>query len=321
MTSRYATQMALPEIGPAGQARLGNARVLVVGAGGLGTPVLSYLTGAGVGHIEIVDPDVVEVKNLHRQTLYRESDISTKKAKTAARALRDLNSTIEIVPHCLALDPANGPALAATADLVIDAADSFAVTYTLSDICRDLDKPLVSASVIGQSGYVGAYCGGGPSYRAVFPDLPASPANCASAGVLGPAVGVLGSLQAQMALSLILEQSPSPLGTVVTADLARFSFSSFGFAGAPEPEQTFPFLAAQMLEDSDRVFDLRPQTEAPHMPVSFSSRLSPEAIDALPLKPERRTVLCCRSGLRAWNAAEKLKHRGHTNLFLLAAGG
>ncbi|MEO1161187.1 MAG: NADH-quinone oxidoreductase subunit J, partial [Pseudomonadota bacterium] len=182
--SRYARQMVLPEIGAAGQARLAGARAVVVGAGGLGCPVLSYLAGAGVGSITIVDADVVEESNLHRQPLYSMADIGQAKAKAARRTLAAYNPEIEILAEVRRLEPANTASLCRDADIVIDAADSFAVTYTLSDHCLTSGQAFVSASVLGFAGYAGGFCGASaPSVRAVFPDLPQSAANCATAGL------------------------------------------------------------------------------------------------------------------------------------------
>ena len=189
MTDRYARQTVLPEVGAAGQARLAAARVLVVGAGGLGSPVLATLAGAGVGQLTVLDHDRVEESNLHRQPLYRMTDIGRSKAEAVREALLAANPAISVdaMPRRLAV--AEAPDLIAAADLVLDCADSLAVTYVLSDACRADSKPLVSASVLGLSGYVGAFCGGAPSYRAVFPDMPSTVGSCAANGVLGSAVG------------------------------------------------------------------------------------------------------------------------------------
>ena len=195
--TRYARQIALPEVGPAGQDRLRAARVLVVGAGGLGVPVLHYLAGAGVGSITVVDGDRVEEANLHRQPLYRMDDLGRSKAEAAAQALRALNPDVVTQPQTRWLDPACAPDLVAEADVVLDCADTFAASLTLSDACRDADLPLISGSALGLTGYAGGFCGGAPSLRAVFPDLPQTAASCASAGVLGPVVAMIGAVQAQ----------------------------------------------------------------------------------------------------------------------------
>jgi sulfur-carrier protein adenylyltransferase/sulfurtransferase len=322
MSDRYARQLVLPEVGPDGQARLAAASVLVVGAGGLGCPVLQYLAGAGVGRLAIVDHDTVEETNLHRQPLYAMADIGKPKAKAAAAVLKRFNPVIEAAPVVARLTPQNATTLVADADLVIDAADSFAVSYILSDACHAMAKPLVSASVIGMTGYAGAFCGGGPSYRAVFPDVSVDGGTCASVGVLGTAVAVLGSLQAHLALHLLLGLEPSVLGRVVTFDARRLAFGGFGFAATAEPETAVPFIAPAAVTADDIVVDLRSLEEAPQSPFVGARRIGVEEIEALvgqPM-PRGRIVLCCRSGQRALAAADRLRERGVADLALVALG-
>lgn len=317
--TRYARQMQLPEVGNAGQAKFASAHVVVVGAGGLGCPVLQYLVGAGVGRITILDPDVIEESNLHRQPLYSMADLGNPKARVACDVLRACNHNVTVTAHVTALGPGNAPDIADQADLVIDAADSFAVSYSLSDACFTAGTPLVSASVLGQTGYVGGFCGGAPSLRAVFPDLPDTGATCATAGVLGPVVGVIGALQAQIALRILLQADPPALGTMITADLAALKFGTFGFHGTPEPKEKIPFVARQMLMDNDLIVDLRDQDEAPEQITHRAIRLSGAELSSLAPDPKQRVVLCCQSGLRAWRAANKLRDQGVDNLALLAA--
>ena len=318
--SRYARQMVIPEIGADGQARLAGAQVVVVGAGGLGCPALSYLAGAGVGSIRIVDADMVEASNLHRQPLYSMADIGMPKAEAARRTLAAYNPDIELIAETSRLEPANTASLCHDADIVIDAADSFAVTYTLSDHCLASGQAFMSASVLGFAGYAGGFCGSSaPSVRAVFPDLPHAAANCATAGVSGPAVGVLGSLQAQMALSCLLGLEPSPLGRMISLDLRRFTTSSFSFAGAPEPNDGFRFVSVEEITDNDLVVDLRSIDEAPSVVRPGARRSTVDGVAALAGDARAgRTVLCCRSGLRAWNAGLRLQQAGCTDISLIA---
>ena len=199
---------------------------------------------------------------------------------------------------------------------MVDAADSFAVTYTLSDLCIAAGKPLISASVIGRAGYVGGFCGPAPSYRAVFPDLPRQAASCTSAGVLGPAVAALGAMQAQMALSVPIGLEPSPLGRMVTLDMANWQCGGFAFAGAEEMPG-FSFVAASQITSLDTVIDLRPKGSVWALPTALV--LAPEALDNWRI-PAGRVVLCCASGLRAWRGAKVLTSRGAKELALLADG-
>lgn len=314
--NRYARQTILPEIGLDGQKKLQTAHVLVVGAGALGVPVLQYLTGAGVGHITVVDPDVIEISNLHRQPLYRENQTGQHKAIAAQQAMQKLNSTIEIVPILEWLTPANAPALVAKADLVLDCADSHAVSYTLSDICLAACTPLISASALGLEGYVGGYCGGAPSLRAIFPDPTDASATCATAGVLGPIVGTLGCIQSRMALSHLLGMTPSPLGQLIRMD-AAMRFSQFRFDTAPEIPGPH-FIAIEDLRPDDMVVDLRTSNEAPR-PATPDALRMPDygTIGPLP-DANKRAVIACRSGLRAWRAANCLSKRWQGEVALLA---
>lgn len=319
MSSRYARQMVLPGVGSAGQERLAEASVLVVGAGGLGCPVLQYLAGAGVGRLLIVDHDRVEESNLHRQPLYAMADIGALKALAARAALLRFNPAIGVEAVAERLSPSNAPALVEQVQVAVDAADSFAATYVLSDTCQALGRPLVSASAVGLGGYVGGFCGGAPSYRAVFPELPPRTTTCASTGVLGSTVGMLGSLQAQFVLQLLLGLSPSPLGRLLSFDATRPGFGGFRFDGQAEPEATaVPFIAAAAVTGADVVVDLRGLDEAPVSPWPQARRLTVDTIDTLSPPADARVVLCCRSGLRAWHAARRLAARGVTRLALVA---
>ncbi|UWQ44554.1 HesA/MoeB/ThiF family protein [Leisingera aquaemixtae] len=318
--SRYARQMILPEVGAGGQERLARAHVLVVGAGGLGCPVLQYLGGAGAGRITVMDGDAVEESNLHRQVLYSMADLGRPKAEAARRHLLAANPDLQVTALVQPLDAANAAAMVAEADLVVDAADSFAVSYILSDTCRQQGKTLISASALGQSGYAGGFCGGGPSLRAVFPDLPAQSATCATAGVMGPAVGLIGALQAQLALKALLNHQPSPRGQLFIFRLQELQVSSFRFDDATEPEDALPFIAASHIRPDDTVIELREAAEAPRLPAPQARRMARADMLAADLPRAGRIVLCCRTGLRAWGAAQDLRQAGFANLALLAAG-
>ena len=314
--SRYARQMQVPGVGAIGQARLTASHVLIVGAGGLGCTVIPALAAAGVGRLTIIDPDQVEMSNLHRQTLFNAADLGLHKAISAAACARALNLDCQATALTVRLDPGNAPGLIGDADLVVDAADSFAVTYTLSDLCLAAGKPLISASIIGRVGYAGGFCGAAPGYRAVFPDLPAQAASCASAGVLGPAVAALGAVQAQMALSVLIGLEPSPLGRIVTLDMASWRFGGFGFENATDAPG-FGFVAATQIVATDTLVDLRPAGTVQAIP--GAQLLAPDDLADWPI-PAGRVVLCCSTGLRAWRGAQVLAACGATALALLADG-
>jgi molybdopterin/thiamine biosynthesis adenylyltransferase len=285
-------------VGGAGQARLSKARVMIVGAGGLGCPCLSALAGAGVGQITLVDPDRIEETNLHRQLLYTPADLGQAKAQVAAKRAMQQNPLVPITPLLEKLTADNLPALAQDHDLLIDCADSFAVTYTTSDHALTTGQPFFSASALGLAGYVGGFCGTAPSYRAVFPEPPGQGATCDTAGVLGPVPMVLGAMLAQMVLGHLLGLGPSPLGQMLRMDFATGRFNAFRFDGATEPRRSIPFVGPKMICATDTVIDLRQQ----NLP------------DPL---PRGRLILACRSGLRAWRVAENLNH---PDLALMALG-
>lgn len=297
---RYARQMILPQFGALGQAQLQAAHVVVVGAGGLGSTVIPALAGAGVGRLTILDADVVEASNLHRQPLYTMHDLGQAKAQVAAARVRAINPDCQVQARIIRAGPQD-ESLVASADLILDAADNFATSYALSDLCFTAGKPLIAASILGMAGFVGGFCGGAPSYRAVFPKPDAAAGTCATAGVLGPAVAVLGAMQAQMALAVLLGMTPSPLGRMVTLDLQRWHFGGFEFSKAEEIAG-FAFIARSL--PSDTLIDLH---------------AAPPDLASLTL-PRGRIVLACKTGLRAWRAAEILAARGAKDVVLLADG-
>lgn len=316
--TRYARQIALPAFGVAGQARLIAAHVLIVGAGGLAAPVLQYLVGAGVGRITLMDGDRVSLSNLHRQVLFRMDDIGRPKATAATAHMAALNPGCTISAITEPLDPANAPDHVANADLVLDCADSFAASYVLSDTCLELGTPFISASVVGLSGYVGGFCGGAPSLRAVFPDLPERLGSCETDGVLGPTVGIIGSLQAQMAVAVLARIEPQPLGQLVTFDAIGHRFGGFRFDGAPEPEGGFTFIAPAQIAATDWLVDLRAKGE-PGPPLANAARHTVPDFDTL-LPDGPRAVLACRSGLRSWQAATRLRAHWDGEIALIALG-
>jgi molybdopterin/thiamine biosynthesis adenylyltransferase len=215
---RYSRQLVLPEWSEAAQLALREASVLVVGAGALGSPVAAYLAGAGVGRLGIVDSDDVEVSNLHRQPLHFTPDVGVSKAHSAAAKLRFLNPEVVVEPYQARFAP---PMLDGV-DLVVDCSDSFATRYEVNAACCADRIPLVEGGVVGMSGLVMAIRPGETAcYRCAFPapPPPGSAPSCAEAGVLGPAAGVIGSLQALEALKLLAGLDGALLGAFLQVDL------------------------------------------------------------------------------------------------------
>ncbi|WP_108501470.1 HesA/MoeB/ThiF family protein [Paracoccus indicus] len=302
--SRYARQMILPQIGASGQDRLSQAHVLIVGAGGLGVPALQYLVGAGIGRITLIDGDVIEETNLHRQPIYPMHAIGQPKAQVAAQVMAAMNPEVQIDARTEWLDPANAARLVAGADVVLDCADSFAVSLTLSDACLAAGVPLIAASALAMSGYVAGCCGGAPSLRAIFPDLPKGGGTCATNGVMGPVVGMIGALQAQMAMAVLLGLPDSPLGRLISFDAATWRMGGFRFDRAPEPKDPLPFIGRAQITDQDLLIDLRTEA-APFRPDAH--HIPPEDIAGLSPPDNRRVVLACRTGLRAHHAGQALR--------------
>lgn len=227
---RYARQMILPGFGEAGQARLKAAKILVVGAGGLGSPALLYLAAAGVGTLGILDHDRVEMSNLQRQIAFETADIGRMKAEAAADALADLNPEITLNTHVLKLDETNAAALIAAYDLVLDGSDNIATRYVVQDACHQNRKTLISAAVLGLEGQLStykAYLGGAhPCYRCLYPEPPPADAmpTCAENGILGAAAGVMGALMAAEAVKEITGIGQSLSGTLLRVDLFTATF-------------------------------------------------------------------------------------------------
>jgi molybdopterin-synthase adenylyltransferase len=222
---RYSRQLVLPEWGAAAQLAVTEASVLVIGAGALGAPVALYLAGAGVGRIGILDDDAVELSNLHRQLLHFTPDVGVPKAESAAAKLRYLNPDIVVEPYQVRADAGNAAALVEGQDLVVDCTDSFATRYAVNAACCAARVPLVEAGVLGMSGLVMSIKPGRTAcYRCAFPVEPVDAPRCADAGVLGPAAGVIGSLQALEALKLLTGVAPAIADGFLQVDLATAEF-------------------------------------------------------------------------------------------------
>lgn len=205
--NRYNRHIILSEVGPSGQEKLNKAKVLVIGAGGLGCPILQYLAAAGIGEIGIVDFDVVELSNLQRQVLFGKSSLGKNKAIAAKDRLVDLNDEIKITAYPKALTYQNAIALFKLYDIIVDGSDNFETRYLVNDACIITNKPLVFGAIYKFEGQVSVFnYNNGPSYRCLFPNPPEKDAipNCSEIGVLGVLPGIIGSMQANEVIKLIL---------------------------------------------------------------------------------------------------------------------
>lgn len=232
--ARYARHILLDEVGGAGQARLRQAKVLVVGAGGLGSPLLMYLAAAGIGTLGVIDDDEVDLSNLQRQIVHTTGRIGEAKVASAEAALRAINPDTTIVTHRQRLDAGNAPALVAAHDVIADGSDNFPTRFLLNDACFFARRPLVSGAVLRFEGQVATFKAyeraadgnHGPCYRCLFrePPPPGEIPSCAEAGVLGAFCGVVGSLQATEVIKELLGIGESLSGSLLLIDglLARF---------------------------------------------------------------------------------------------------
>ena len=228
--TRYSRHLLIPEVGEVGQQKLMDARVLVVGAGGLGCPAALYLAAAGVGHLGIVDYDVVDRSNLQRQILHSDERIGMAKVESARRTLNGLNPDIEVETFEVKLIADNARELIGPFDIVVDGCDNFATRYLVNDVCVALDKPSVHGSIHRFDGQVSVFWPGrGPCYRCLHPEPPPpelSP-NCAELGVLGVLPGVIGLLEATETIKLILGAGDPLVGRLLTYDALKGSFQEF----------------------------------------------------------------------------------------------
>ena len=226
-TRRYARHLVLRDIGGAGQQKLKAARVLVVGAGGLGSPVLAYLAAAGVGMIGVVDQDTVSVSNLQRQIIHRTQDAGVGKALNAATFVTALNPHVDVMPHAVRIEAANAAALLAGYHLVIDGTDNFGTRRIVADAASSAGVPLVSGAVSMWDGQVTVFAPGGRRFGDLYPVTPdeADLPSCEAVGVMGPLTGVIGTLMAMEAIKLITGTGEPLVGRLLLYDgrAARFT--------------------------------------------------------------------------------------------------
>jgi adenylyltransferase/sulfurtransferase len=221
MNNQYHRQTLLPEIGEEGQQKLKQAKVLIVGVGGLGCPIALYLATAGVGCLGLIDDDVVSLSNLHRQVLYDEADIEQPKAQCAVRHLQKKNSDIELTAYPMRLTKENAETLIRDYDIVVDGCDNHATRYLISDVCHRLQKPYVYAAIGAFQGQVGILCydHDAPTYRTLFPDEEAMLSVEAGKGVIGTTPAVVGSIAANEVLKLTVGFGEALIGKVLFIDL------------------------------------------------------------------------------------------------------
>ena len=236
--ARYSRHLLLPELQADGQRRLKAARVLCIGAGGLGSPAALYLAAAGVGTIGLVEFDCVDLSNLQRQILYGTGDVGGQKLEAARKRIHDLNPNVDVVPHGERFTSENAESVVSSYDVIIDGSDNFQTRYLSNDVCVFARKPNIYGSVFRFEGQASVFAPhlGGPCYRCLFPEPPppgAAP-SCAEAGVLGVLPGIIGLLQATEALKLIIGAGETLVGRLMHFDALKMKFREFNLRRDPE---------------------------------------------------------------------------------------
>lgn len=201
---RYSRQIFIEEIGTEGQRKIQNAKVLVIGAGGLGSPVIQYLAAAGVGTLGIADHDTVEIHNLNRQVIHNELSVGTAKVESATKFVKNLNSSINVIPIFEKIQAENIQNLISDYDIIVDGSDNFATRYLINDTCVAMKKTIVYGSILGFEGQVAIFnYEGSKNLRDIFPEIPKTTMDCDKNGVLGPLPGIVGNLMAMNVLKII----------------------------------------------------------------------------------------------------------------------
>jgi sulfur-carrier protein adenylyltransferase/sulfurtransferase len=357
--SRYSRHLIMPEVTIEGQRRLKAARVLCIGAGGLGSPAALYLTAAGVGTLGLVDNDDVDLTNLQRQILHGTKDVGRKKIESARDRLRDANPNIELELHNARFTSANAQDLVAGYDIVVDGSDNFPTRYLSNDVCVWARKPNIYGSVFrfdGQSTVFAPHLGG-PCYRCMFPEPPpaGSVPNCAEAGVLGVLPGIIGMIQATEAIKLILGVGESLVGRLLHFDALKMKFREFNLRRDPQcpvcganPTITSPVdydqfcgntisvdvqaviptvSAVDLKRKIDKkspvvILDVREQFEWDIARIEGATLIP---LDELPdrlgeIDRDAEIVALCHSGVRSATAVEFLQRNGFTRAVNLAGG-
>jgi len=350
---RYGRHLVLPEVGLEGQRRLKDARVLLVGAGGLGSPVALYLAAAGIGRIGIVDFDVVDETNLQRQVLHTTASVGRPKVESARERLLGLNPHIEVTTYRTRLDASNALELVRAHDVVVDGTDSFAARYLVNDACILAGRPSVHGAIHRFEGQASVFCmPGGPCYRCLHPEPPpaGSVPSCAEAGVLGVLPGLVGTIEAAEVVKLVCGIGEPLVGRLLLVDALTMSFQTVRFgrdprcpacgtrtitalteaaescaAPAPVVELSPAELAARRARDAGlQLLDVREAHEwdighiegARHAPLGqLLDRLAGLALD-----PDRDLVVYCHHGGRSAAAARQLAGAGYARVWNLAGG-
>jgi len=356
---RYRRHLSLPELGPEGQLRLLESRVLLIGAGGLGCPLAQYLAAAGVGRLGLVDDDVVDASNLQRQVLYRTADVGRPKVEVAAERVRALNPDVEVETHHTRIRSDGALELFAAWDVIVDGTDNFPTRYLSNDACVLLGKPNVYGSILRFEGQASVFdAARGPCYRCLYPEPPPPGAvpSCAEGGVLGVLPGIIALVQATETLKLLTGLGETLIGRLLHYDALHMSFTEFrlrkdpkcpvcgdaptvtelidyeGFCGMPaagSPFEPSQISAQQLAERRARgddllLLDVREPEEFAKARIAGSTRIPlgelPERLGELAEWRERPVVVHCKSGGRSARACRILDEAGFARVENLDGG-
>lgn len=331
---RYNRHVILEEVGMIGQEKLKAAKVLVIGAGGLGSPALQYLAAAGVGTIGIIDFDYVDISNLQRQILYTPQDIGKNKANVAAERLKQLNDTIEIIPYPEKLSTSNALGLFNLYDVIVDGSDNFSTRYLVNDAAVLAKKPLVYGSIYKFQGQISVFnYQNGPSYRCLFPEPPAPGTikNCSEIGVIGVLPGIIGTQQANEALKIMLGTGEVLSGKLLLYDALTANYSTLNIQRSNSEIEKISSMTSSEFESMDydlfcgiqdelapheidsitlkkwidaidvRIIDLREEWEEPTLEGTNVERITMNALmhQINRFITEKKVVLVCQTGMRS----------------------
>ena len=341
-TTRYDRQIILPEVGTSGQEKLQQAKVLIIGVGGLGSAILPYLVAAGIGEIGIIDDDTIDLTNLQRQVIYKSSAVRKSKVLEAATMALELNPSIKINAIPEKLDSKNAISLFGQYDIIVDATDNLNTKYLINDACCVTNKPFVYGSIYKFEGQVSVFnYKNGPTYRCLFPEEKARVSNCNEAGVMGISVGIIGMLQANEVLKMVLEIGEILSGKLLVYNMLNNEQQKFEFAKmdaitidkltfknryASDENSTLEILASDALEQMhhpDVVFlDVRNWDEKPKNVMENSIQIPLDILgkEIWKLNVDSALFIFCQSGIRSKKAVEILMKHDFKNVKSIIGG-
>lgn len=342
LDNRYNRQIILPEIGEEGQQKLSKAKVLVIGAGGLGAAVLPYLASAGVGEIGIVDDDVVEVSNLHRQVIYKTASVGKSKAEEAKGMISELNPEIKVTAFAEKLSGKNAISLFEKYDIIVDATDNISIKYLINDACLVTNKPIVYGSIFRFQGQVSVFnYQHGPTYRCLYPDENSNALNCEDAGVIGITVGIIGMFQANEVIKIVLGIGEVLSGKILVYNIlnneqqkydfeksAAFEITKEDFESKYNSEENqiqeikFESIFDKINSEDVLFLDVRNRDESPK--ISFKNQIQIPLMnlenEIKKLDKKQTIYVFCQSGIRSKMAVELLQKHQFKNAKSILGG-